>query len=342
MRRRGLTNAEVVKYFLAGDAGESESMHTDGRVCYSYGAAIAVKIDGGVLNNIDRFSKTTSTHQSALRHGLRMLDGIIKVADVSFSLLEQHGADITSSRVRDMTSILDIQKYQQFHVYKHQTVHEVSSPENPELTIDLVSPEKKAEEALTYDNFRQQMRQKFGQLGEFHTYYKGEKNENMTFHIAGSCLLKVGISIFWCSQDAGQYFIVELTDRSCHSIERAIKSMQPIDVRNTDFAVIRQGEYFFIPSSVASRHWLTMCKEDKKLFKWYCIPDRRSIHDKGTPQMSKCHHVAKEAVEYAGQQYVHGYVLDAQHRKTELPEDCWYSVHHNVCLRSMSTNRKID
>ena len=98
------SNGTVAQCFVAGRVASSGHLHTDGRNLDSYSTAIAYRIENGqILLNSDRFSMSTSRHQSeawyACHWGLNPHD----YATVSFSALRR----ATYGRIHNI-QILDV------------------------------------------------------------------------------------------------------------------------------------------------------------------------------------------------------------------------------------------
>jgi len=67
------SHEDVVKNWKIGKDSEGSSMFSEGRVIYSYGRhfPIAIKLDDGhYLFNKDKYSKTTSQHQTLVRRAI--------------------------------------------------------------------------------------------------------------------------------------------------------------------------------------------------------------------------------------------------------------------------------
>lgn len=65
-----VSHSEVAEAWFLGDSLKGSNMYTDGVTIYSYGEhfPIATKIKGIVLFNIDKYSSSTSKHQSYVYH----------------------------------------------------------------------------------------------------------------------------------------------------------------------------------------------------------------------------------------------------------------------------------
>jgi hypothetical protein len=60
-----LRNTEVGEAFQSGKPAKNTNMTSDGRRLYSYGTVIAQWIDGRIIENVCKYSVSTSQHQSA-------------------------------------------------------------------------------------------------------------------------------------------------------------------------------------------------------------------------------------------------------------------------------------
>ena len=57
----------VIEAFKAGMDKRGETCSTNGRVVYSYQTPIAVRVGKDIFLNGEKYTKTTTTHQNALR-----------------------------------------------------------------------------------------------------------------------------------------------------------------------------------------------------------------------------------------------------------------------------------
>lgn len=326
------TNSQVCHDFVSGDKeySHSNTITQEGKTFLSYSTLYAVKLDNGTfVVNADRYSHATDRHIADLLSELRQEQKAYSV--ISYRLLRNLGIDVRNESIRNMIRIHERAEDNSYVVF------EGGSSQMIDLDGEQVE--------LTYENFESVLKKHYGNIGQLNTHKANSKRSAYkSFHVMGGCVFSVGVSKFWSSTDSTQAFICELPrDAYGITIADAIKSLIPDTARRAMEAglnVIRQGEYFFSPiSAKPSDVYIT-----RDNMRWYEIPERKSKPSdfKGVPLMSTCHHTAKLAVECSRDQYVSGYILDAQHRKTLLEDKKWYEVEHNRALQSTSTNRKID
>lgn len=334
-RKMSRTNAQVCHDFVSGtkEHSQSHSITQEGNTFHSYSTLYAVKLDNGTfIVNADTYSNTTSKHVSALLR--EMIQEEKAYAVISYRLLRNLGIDVRSDSIRNMIRL---------HERAEDNRYMISEGDLSKM-IDIAGEQVE----LTYENFDSVLRKHYGNIGQLHTYKavsnsRGTQRAYKSFHIMGGCVFSVGVSKFWSGTDRTQAFICELPrDTYGITITDALKSLIPDYARRAmqdGKEVIRQGEYFFTP--VANKPSGDITRDG---LRWYELPTRKNKPDsfKGVPLMSTCHHTAKLAVECYADQFVSGYILDAQHRKTQLVDKQWYLVEHNRALQSTSTDRKID
>ncbi len=325
-------NSQVCNDFVSGakEHSASNTVSQDGDTFHSYATLYAVKLDNGTfIVNADRYSNTTARHIADLLSEIRQAEKAYAV--ISYRLLRNLGIDVRNGSIRNMIRIHERADDNTYMMY------EGGSSQMIDLDGEQVE--------LTYENFESVLKKHYGNIGQLHKYQANTKRSAYkSFHVMGGCVFSVGVSKFWSGIDSTQAFICELPrDAYGITIADAIKSLVPDSARRameSGLNVIRQGEYFFTPiTNKPSDVYIT-----RDNLRWYEIPERKSKPSefKGVPLMSTCHHTAKLAVECSNDQYVSGYILDAQHRKTQLEDKTWYEVEHNRALQSTSTNRKID
>jgi len=330
------TNSQVCHDFVSGgkEHSQSHSITQEGNTFHSYSTLYAVKLDNGTfIVNADTYSNTTSKHVSALLREMRHEEKAYAV--ISYRLLRNLGIDVRNDSIRNMIRLHERAEDNSY------VIHEAGLSQMIELDGKEVE--------LTYDNFESVLKKHYGNIGQLHAYKavnnsRGKQSAYKSFHVMGGCVFSVGVSKFWSGTDRTQAFICELPrDFYGTTVADAINSLIPDMARrgmSSGLEVIRQGEYFFTPINNKPSD-IDITRDN---LRWYEIPIRKSkpSNFKGVPLMVACHHTAKLAVECDAHQYVTGYILDAQHRKTQLVDKQWYLVEHNRALQSTSTDRKID
>lgn len=104
------SHEEVAQNWIKGKKSTGSRMFTDGRIIYSYGThfPIAVKLDGDViLFNKDKYSRSTSKHQSHVHSELNSYTGKIHecTTDEIMSAIECPNRLIVVEKVREITCL---------------------------------------------------------------------------------------------------------------------------------------------------------------------------------------------------------------------------------------------
>lgn len=157
-----------------------------------------------------------------------------------------------------------------------------------------------------------------------------------TRHLMGRSVFRVGKDYFLSGLDetarniwAG-FFLAQLPSPA-HTITAALDTLKPAEVRGAerlDYEVLRQGEFFFIPSTLKTRQ-LTNAQ------KWWYIPHIRPGR--------RLRHYVTESRELNDVMYCRGTVRHSggEHKMLKL-ENGWYSVHENTEVASWTSFGRVD
>jgi hypothetical protein len=205
------SHREVVNAFAKGKEYTGHNVFARNGILYSYGEhfPLAVKRDGWYLLNGDKYSPTTSQHQSLTFSAFR------ESPRVSFTAIRAAGIDYRTCELVDFTK----DDYRQV------------LPSQPD-----------------FDNFRSLV-----PVGA--TYYEWKHRDgeiyNKGYHRIGAIVLKQDEKYFICGMDEGSYFVSQLP-HPVTTVAEAYESLMPQQVKNAignGQNVIRQGEWFFIPTT---------------------------------------------------------------------------------------------
>jgi hypothetical protein len=243
MARTG-TNSEVIQAFF--DREEKPYTNRNGsiffqeydntRVLYSYGThfALAVMTDDYILLNGDRYSATTSSHQSAVRRAAPD-----SAFTTSFDMLAR-GPLIDVTRVPiDILNTTD---------EEGQGYSDDSFPLSP-------VPEERKEE------YKEILR-KATRITRRTSWSTGRLCLS-AWHRAGYMLFAHEEKYYIAGQDEQQYFVSEIVKPEYMTVNSGLNALKPKEVRNAERAnkeVHRQGDWFFVKMDVSD-------KEAKKAYK---------------------------------------------------------------------------
>jgi hypothetical protein len=264
-----VAHSEIAKKFAArklnrrtGDCSWSGSrMYASGDTLYSYGSHFPLarflgeKAGESVfIKNGDRYSSSTSGHQS-------ITQGACKGPTVSVSALRAAGINfynlalppVVEQKERRYESDSD-QTYNnrlpafviayrpdfREHIYRDKEGgywrdldYKTLKSKRPNFSNPFVPP-------------RQGMFVPYGGQEDDDRYKSG------CWHILGAALIRRADQDFLCSLDEGQYFVAQLP-HTVRNIDQAFNALKPQLVRRAEragLAVVRQGEWFFIPTGL--------------------------------------------------------------------------------------------
>ena len=231
-------NSEVIQAYFDGDAepftnGKGSVYFRQG-VLYSYGEhfPMAFKLsDGRYLINGDRYSVTTSAHQSLCHRACPGGEGFTTSVSALNRALgrERFNRDFNEVEVVDSLPGVDI--WANFHDSAEDSYNALPDKEGVTLTY-----------------------KKNSETGERYLHHA---------HRAETLLLKIGRGFWVCGMDDRSYFISKLPKRA-RSVAEAFDIMRPDKVKRweveTECVVERQGEWFFIQRSQA-RHAKSIYKK---------------------------------------------------------------------------------
>ncbi len=132
----------------------------------------------------------------------------------------------------------------------------------------------------------------------------------------------------------GAYFLTELMSEAS-TVDEAFEQLKPLYVKNAEtmgWTVLRQGEYFFIPTKLPAGFDASILK--KKIQKQYALVDKDNRRSR---------HIATEGFVAYGITYVRGTIRHErkEHKMLKLGKD-WYSVHENTQKASFSAGGGFD
>lgn len=344
-----MTNEDVISRWIAAKPNPRQggavrwgtgNVYSDcERVIYSYGRhfPLAVRLgkDSFLLNG-DRYSVTTSRHQSDIQYALQ------GQPTVSFEALRALGVrpeDLTAGNIRDYT--------------RDRTTY-LSRVPDP----DAADPD--ATKLVRQDG------------SDFEPPAQGQLVENrwsVYWHILGATLIRHYHKpwndepgewrYYLCSLDEGTYFVSRLS-RPAATVDSALWGLKPYKVQQAIRAgesVIRQGEWFFVPTGLADRDIAKLANlervSDLPGFLRSQKPAgirhiRTTAHPLPTDNPSSNEHWCTHAV-IRGETYARGKVIHrdpwshtptGEHRSVTLRG--WFRVYKNTELDSRSIGGKFD
>jgi len=208
-----LTQTELIRRFARENAikGKASNMFVDGDVLYSYGHhfPLLVRLGWGYLQNADRYSRTTATHQSLAAN---YADALVPFSALAGAL------NVRRSRwdYNDLLLVLD--------------------------RLDLVYKEKERLDALAYEHLSTGERISPAEYEEL-----SEDEQNMFIPICErrpeSLVFRFDERYLLSSMDNNRYFIAELPE-PVTTVEEAFGVLKP-EKLNPGKEWVRQGEWFF-------------------------------------------------------------------------------------------------
>lgn len=242
MRRYG-SNQEVINAYLRGWSSEGTngngSLYFKGDVLYSYGEhfPLAVSIGRFYICNGDKYSTTTSTHQTLL---FESIPNRMRV-EIPFSALYSAGIAGDPDKPSYTVNRYDIDSIKEIKILDWEE----------DRYIDIGRVSKKTGEKI-YQHV----------LGAVLFEHKGRK------FLSG--LDETG-------KGNGVYFLTQLADDTPTTVLEALESLKPAEVKQAEeegLEVKRQGEFFFIPVNNDLNDYLNMLKKEGKAQKDYLIQGR--------------------------------------------------------------------
>jgi len=315
MARKYGTNEEVIKAFALGDVypeinSNGSVSHYD-NILFSYREPIAVRRDDGlIMVNGDKWSMTTSSHQSDLQMKLRhknyfttSFSAIARFVEIPRRMMAQCLRD-GRIEVLDHTEDFIAHYVRKENVFKSKGV--MYKIEDLPAGVEI-----------------RYSKDEFGNV------------QPSLAHMAASCLLKYGDRYGLASMDELQYFCSELP-RSVHTVDGAFHALKPQEVLENEVAlpVFRQGEWFFIPHLVGkeAREQYNQMETDFKLVG----------KNGGNP------HIATRGVwldEQQGTAEVSGQIRHEEHRMLKLSKSddpVIFVAVENTAVRSFSAMGRVD
>jgi len=241
MARKYGTNEEVVNAYVRGEEypcinSNNSISHVDG-ILKSYMEPICVRRnDGMFIVNGDKFTVTTSHHQSELQSRLRVWR--CNYFTTSFSALEDFvGGVSTISLMRSRRGLFGERLRDEVEIVDNTKDFQASYDPNHNVFRD-------SGYAYTWEQLPQGAEIRYGKI---------EKNTNKLVpkeaHMAASAVFKYGEHYALASMDEQQFF-VSILPRPVDSVSDAFYSLKPEEVEEAEskgMEIYRQGEWFFIP-----------------------------------------------------------------------------------------------
>ena len=369
-----VAHSEIAKKFAdrkvnrrTGDCSWSGSrMYSSGDTLYSYGSHFPLarflgeKAGEAVfIKNGDRYSSSTSGHQS-------ITQGVCKGPTVSVSALRAAGINFHT------LALSPVEEQKEERRYKWDT----DETFNNRLAAFLIAHRPDFREHIyrdregrywkeldykTVKSKRPAFSDPFTapRQGMF-VPYGGQDEDDPTYtsgcwHVLGAALIRRADQDFLCSLDEGQYFVAQLP-HAVNTIDQAFNALKPNDVRRAErqgVPVLRQGEWFFIPTGLdhagfAQRVGLTKTKL-LDLAKIVPLPQRqRPNQDVDTRSRNK--HCCRQFFVVGEGIYTYGQVyhrngwnnrVTNEHRTLKLG-DQWHKVCLNTEVASWTVGGRFD
>jgi len=307
-----ISQSELVERFVKHNAtrGRASNMFVDGNTLYSYGYhfPLLVRLDWGYLQNADRYSQTTSTHQG--------LTSQYATALVPFSALSQA---LTGERVSGWP------RYDRYDglfsvLPELELVHWV------EPRVDLVGyKELNGDKRITVAEYQRLPSEE--QVRFFEVYER--RPESLILRHRGRYLLS--------SMDNDRYFISELPE-PVETVDEGFEILKPKEL-DPDKEWVRQGEWFFqlweVPQTL-----LWGKGDNKKAYRYlqqqFTLP--RSS-DSANP------HIATRGAIFGDAIVVSGQVRHPEHRMLRLSttkDPKLFVAYQNRAVQSWSADGNVD
>jgi hypothetical protein len=304
----------VDKFVKGGTKGSASNMFVEGNVLYSYGHhfPMLVRTSFGYLLNADKYSSTTSSHQSGcMKHA---------TIQIPFSVLRAAGiiTNYGSGWGFDEAGIQEVQ------IVK-------AEKQRWDWTGRWVTGYGKDQKVITNTEYNQLPE------AEKETYNKQEERR------PESAIIKANGKFFLSSMDGWNYFMVELPSPATE-IAEAFEMLKPQEVTGKEY--VRQGEWFFVETS-APATLLWQSGEDKKMYKQ--MAQKFELPKKLSESNS---HIATRGCQIEDKLYVSGQVRHVtrfggrgEHRMLTLShadEPKIFLAYENRAVASYSASGRVD
>jgi len=292
-----------------------------------------------ILLNSDRYSSTTSGHQSLVIGVLRDLFPGQHFPRTSFAILDRHGLDPHSVEVVDFSP----DDYRSS--YRGHDDFEDFEKNLPPGGMYWTSKDDDGEISAKYWHLVGGVLMRGPSFNQRWTRLSRDQEEVfMKPHNPDMP------SLFLGGTDHTGYFTAELVDHKVKTMGQGFESLQPLPVRGKT-NVLRQGEFFFVPvedEALCLELDERFCKKGKK---WWSLAleleqewplqslrtQRKNWHTLygAESDLHSPHHAAQQMVKIGDTYYVQGSIRDREHSMVKL--DTWHSAHHNRLVTAYST-----
>jgi hypothetical protein len=329
------SQSQLVNRFKDGKtSGKASNMYIEGDVMYSYGAhfPLLVRTPWGFVLNADRYSSSTSQHQSEC--------GRIATIAVSFSALAS-ASIINSSR------------------YASHTLPEQFK------AIELIDKSESRYDITGYSR-----RNKETEKWEYITVSQWEKLNEDNRSIWSECTERRPEAIvlrkddkYYLSSMDGQNYFVSLLPEPVTTVAEAFESLKPYEIRSLtehkngyhrgihyymllDGEYIRQGEWFMV---LAKQLPLEIANNDKPLTSDQlvkrCYKAMQADYVLPRPDSSSHSHIATRGDAWNGRLFISGSLRHEEHgmlrlSKADKPVIC--EVYRNRAVNSWSASGRVD
>lgn len=291
------------------------------------------------LLNSDRYSSTTSGHQSLIIGVLRDLFPGKHFPRTSFAILERHGLHPKTVEVVDFSP----DDYRS--AYPSQEGFEEFEKNLPPGGMFWTSKGKDGEISAKYWHLVGGILMRGSSYNE--RWNRLSRDQSEVFMKPQNLDLP---SLFIGAVDHTGYFTAELCDHNVKTMAEGFESLQPPEIRGKA-NILRQGEFFFLPVEDED-----LCLELDERFKkegkkWWSLAlereqewplqslrtQRRNWNTLYGEQadLHQPHHTAQQMILIGDTIYVKGSIRDREHSMLKL--DTWHSVHHNRLVVAYST-----
>jgi hypothetical protein len=139
-------------------------------------------------------------------------------------------------------------------------------------------------------------------------------------------------------------YIAELFD-PCKTLSEAFESMKPKEVTEAEkrgLKVLRQGEYFFIPTQITDKHLDKGSLRTVQNGIYTTLDDQERIY-RIFPEIAEgSRHTATRVGKISEITLVKGVIRHPEHRALKLDKNVWYAVSKNETIQSISVTRGRD
>lgn len=353
-KRDGRVDWSYTTYNSAYGSGGVQ-LFCDGPVLYSYGSHFPLATIVGIekagtkserflfAKNGDRFSSTTSGHQA-------MTQRVCEGPTVSYGALSAAGIDFLDLRLQPSRKyritaapkkiersyppvILFWQADSRQYVWRHTDGSFTLAHEHPPKKF---TPPAQGMFVPTHNN-------------------TGDKDQGRQYgywHVLGAAVIEHKSKYYLCGLDDGSYFVCELTGRP-RSCEHAYEMLKPREVKKAEaegVEVLRQGEWFFVPTGMKDEDLAATLEWSKTKLKQQTNNEALPVQRTGSTGSNL--HVCRQVKLQGGKRiYVKGKVfhrhpfgdhpLTGQHPTVNLGDE-WHIAYHNTEVRSWSQGGTFD